>query len=185
MDFKQVIDEVFARLDREQIRYALIGGFAMAMRGVQRATVDLDILLLRQDLDRADEIMLARGYQLAFRSDNVSHYRAAETQLGRVDVLHAFRGPSLAMLERAERLEVWPGTTLPVAQVEDIIGLKIQAAYNDKERADQDWLDIQSLVRTARASQQSLDEDLINDYLSIFGQEHRLADIKAWYDPPE
>lgn len=82
MDFKQVIDEVFARLDREEIRYALIGGFAMAMRGVQRATVGPDILLLRQDLERADEIMLARGYQLAFRSDNVSHYRATDTQLG-------------------------------------------------------------------------------------------------------
>lgn len=182
MDFKHVIDQVFSRLDREGIRYALIGGFAMAMRGVQRATVDLDLLLLRQDLERADSIFLTQGYSLVFRSDNVSHYRARDDQLGRVDVLHAFRGPSLGMLERAERLEVTPGTTLPVARIEDIVGLKIQAAYNDPARAGQDWLDIQSLVETAGTTDGPLDWELIHDYLKIFGQEEKLSEIRTWHD---
>ena len=44
MNFALVIAEVCGRLDAAHIRYALIGGFAMALRGVQRATMDLDIL---------------------------------------------------------------------------------------------------------------------------------------------
>ena len=51
MDFFRVITEVFNRLDEVGVSYALIGGFAMAMRGVQRATVDLDLILLREHLD--------------------------------------------------------------------------------------------------------------------------------------
>lgn len=63
------------------------------------------------------------------------------------------------------------------------MGLKIQAAYNDPQRANQDWLDIQLLIQAAGASGHSLDWELINDYLSIFGQQDKLTEIQAWYDP--
>jgi len=42
MNFIKVIEAVTSQLDAADVRYALIGGFAMALRGVQRATVDLD-----------------------------------------------------------------------------------------------------------------------------------------------
>lgn len=50
VNFSRVIDQVCGRLDAAGIRYALIGGFAMALRGVQRATMDLDWELLRDYL---------------------------------------------------------------------------------------------------------------------------------------
>ena len=56
MDFVKVIDSVCRALDKASVRYALIGGFAMALRGVQRATIDLDFILMLDDLDRSDEI---------------------------------------------------------------------------------------------------------------------------------
>jgi hypothetical protein len=43
-------------LDEASVRYALIGGFAMALRGVPRATIDLEFILMLDDLDRSDEI---------------------------------------------------------------------------------------------------------------------------------
>ncbi|MFP4069450.1 MAG: nucleotidyltransferase domain-containing protein, partial [Opitutales bacterium] len=93
MNFLAVIDQVTSRLDAADIRYALIGGFAMALRGVQRATVDLDFILMLDDLDRADAIFADSGYTRAFRNENVSHYISKDTELGRIDILHAFRGP--------------------------------------------------------------------------------------------
>lgn len=49
MHFLKVIGTITRQLDAEGVRYALIGGFAMALRGVQRATVDLDFILMLED----------------------------------------------------------------------------------------------------------------------------------------
>jgi len=134
MDFQKIVDEVVTKLDEAGIRYALIGGFAMALRGIQRATIDLDFILMLEDLDRADEILQQAGYQRGFRNENVSHYTADENWLGRIDILHAFRGPTLSMLDRAERIPLTPNINIPVVQIEDLIGLKIQAACTDSLR---------------------------------------------------
>lgn len=42
MNFPEVIAAFSGRLDTANARYALIGGMAMALRGVQRATMDLN-----------------------------------------------------------------------------------------------------------------------------------------------
>jgi len=152
------------------------------MRGVQRATVDLDFILMLEDLDRADAILKGCGYQRAFRSENVSHYSAGNRSLGRIDLLHAFRGPSLSMIARAERLEVSDGLSLPVVQAEDIIGLKIQAAVNDPQREVGDWTDIRLLIETAAQTGVSLDWELISDYLELFELGRELRRMRGWYD---
>jgi predicted nucleotidyltransferase len=185
MDFLKVLDEICGALDRANIRYALIGGFAMAMRGVQRATVDLDFILLMDDLDRAHELLRSSGYRRAFHSDNVSHYRAEDSDYGRIDILHAFRRPSLSMLDRAERVELSPGVSVPVARVEDIIGLKIQAVVNDPERETQDWLDIRLLLEAAANQAETVDWGLLAEYLRIFNLHDRLESLKEWYGQAE
>jgi len=43
MNLQVVIAELGRRLDAAGARYALVGGFAMALRGVQRATGDLEL----------------------------------------------------------------------------------------------------------------------------------------------
>jgi len=154
----------------------------MAMRGVQRATVDLDFILMLQDLEQADHILQGFGYQRAFKSENVSHYIADDSSLGRIDLLHAFRGPSLSMLARAEQIEVADGLALPVVQPEDIIGLKIQAAYNDARREAADWLDIRLIIETAGQTGRTLDWELIADYLEIFELSRKRSALRDWYD---
>lgn len=184
MEFATVIEQVIAKLDQEGIRYALIGGFAMAMRGIQRATINLDFILMLEDLHKADEVLQQSGYIRAFRSENVSHYSGSEPELGRIDILHAFRGPSLSMLERAERIPVTPKASLPVVQIEDLIGLKIQAAHNDPTRLASDWSDIRMMVESSKQAKRSLDWDLLGDYLELFDSAGRLPEIKSWYGTP-
>jgi len=181
VDFQGVTREIATRFDEAGLHYALIGGFAIAMRGVQRATVDLDFLLSLDDMERADGILRALGYERMFHSENVSHYRSERPDFGRIDVLHAFRAPSRGMLERAERLVISPGLELPVLRSEDIIGLKVQAAVNDPERAAADWQDIEMLIRAAGHRADRIDWSLVGDYLEVFGQKHRLRDMKSWY----
>lgn len=184
MDFSRVISEVVGELERAGVRYALIGGFAMALRGVQRATADLDFILALDDLDRAEAVLVRHGYRRVFRSENVSHYESPDIAWGRIDILHAFRRPSLGMLDRAESIAIEPGLSLRVVHVEDLIGLKVQAATNDPSRAVDDWHDIISILRAARDQGHPLDWDLIADYLRIFHQDIKLPDLRNAYEAP-
>jgi predicted nucleotidyltransferase len=179
MNFSKVLREVAQRLDAAGVRYALIGGFALALRGVQRATMDLDFILMLEDLETANRILVELGYRREFHSENVSHYRADDREWGRIDILHAFRGPSLGMLRRAETIQIDADLRLPVVHVEDLIGLKIQAATNDPARAVGDWNDIRLLLEAAARQGAWVDWELVADYLRIFGLDTRLAELKA------
>jgi len=120
-----------------------------------------------------------------YHSDNVSHYLAADATWGRIDILHVFRGPSLGMLRRAERLPTGAGLTLPVVTMEDIIGLKVQALVNDPTRAVGDWNDIRLLVDAAQAQGAKLDWALLEDYLRLFDLGDKLAELKSIYGPTQ
>jgi predicted nucleotidyltransferase len=181
MNFLKVIERITTQFDEENIRYALIGGFAMALRGVQRATIDLDFILMLEDLDAAEAIFMQAGYQRAFRSDNVSHYISEDNELGRIDILHVFRGPTLSMLERADRIETSPDASLPVVQIEDIIGLKIQASVNNPKRVTRDYADIRMILENAAEIEQPIDWELLEDYLNLFKLGEKLTELKSWY----
>ncbi len=85
------------------------------------------------------------------------------------------------MLERAEAIDVEPGGSLRVVQIEDIVGLKIQALINDPSRVEGDWHDIRQLVCTAREQSVQLDWDLLGDYLDIFRMADRRSELKSLY----
>lgn len=185
MNFLKVIREVCGALDKAGVRYALIGGFAMALRGVQRSTVDLDFILMMEDLEKADAIFLRQGYSRVFRSENVSHYEADELELGRIDILHAFRGPTLGMLKRADRIDVADSLSMPVVQIEDIIGLKVQASVNDSRRHHKDWSDIRQILEACAESKHSVDWEILEDYLDLFKLGAELQVMKGWYAAAE
>ena len=182
MDFRIVIQLVVGDLEAAGLHYALIGGFAMALHGVQRATMDLDFILLLEDMGKADAILTRHGYRRAFRSENVSHYTSPDDAWGRIDILHAFRRPSLGMLARADLVDVGEALRLRVVQIEDLVGLKVQAAVNDPARAEDDWHDIRLLLRTAGEQRVTLDWELVADYLQIFRLGEKVSELKKWYE---
>lgn len=57
----QIIDA----FEKEKLPYAVIGGYAMALHGLVRATVDIDFVLsLKQnDFEKAEKILLSLGLQ--------------------------------------------------------------------------------------------------------------------------
>jgi predicted nucleotidyltransferase len=181
VNFEVVIRRVVGALENQGIRYALIGGFAMALRGVQRATMDMDFILMLEDMEKADRILGEAGYAKVFQSPNVSHYLSTDRDWGRIDILHAFRRPTLGMLQRAESMPVLGDMAIRVVQLEDIIGLKVQATVNDPSREARDWSDIRMIVESARDQGRPIDWSLISDYLGIFRLEARLEELKRCY----
>jgi hypothetical protein len=74
MDFRVVTEKLLSAFKEAGVRYALMGGYAMGLWGVGRATVDIDFLVNRDDLDKIDNIMSALGYEGRYRSENVTQY---------------------------------------------------------------------------------------------------------------
>jgi hypothetical protein len=180
LNFRIVTGKLLASFKERNIRYALIGGYAVGLWGVPRGTVDMDFLVLRDDLDELDGIMDALGYELRYRSENVSQYVAPQSIFGEVDFLHAFRAPSLRMLERAADKAVFgEGLTVKVLIPEDLIGLKIQAIANNESRVSVDMHDIEQLVQLHG---DEMDWQLIQEYCAIFDMMGLYEKLKGKYD---
>lgn len=179
MDFNLVIQKTLSEFKKADIHYALIGGFALGMWGVSKATVDVDFLVLNSDMDKVDGIMKGLGYQNVFHSGNVSQYSSPVKVFGEVDFLHAYREASVSMLENAEEKKVFGGKlSIKVARPEDLIGLKIQAIANDETRLAGDLADIESLMALYK---EKLDWDKIGEYFSIFEKDDMAKELRRKY----
>ena len=165
MDFKAVISSLLKSFNKRRIRYGLMGGFAVGLWGASRATVDLDFLIDRDDLEKVEQAMKELGYECKFRSENVSQYVSPSKIFGEVDFLHAFRQTSIEMLGRAVEKEIFGGeSNIKVLLPEDLIGMKLQAIKNNPARKEGDLADIKALIEVQRGR---LDWQLIEKYAEI------------------
>ncbi|MEN0058530.1 MAG: nucleotidyl transferase AbiEii/AbiGii toxin family protein [Bdellovibrio sp.] len=57
--------ELIEAFDKENLKYALVGGYALALHGLVRATVDVDFVLTltQKDFELAEKTLLSLGLQ--------------------------------------------------------------------------------------------------------------------------
>jgi hypothetical protein len=179
MDFKTVTENLLSAFEAEEIRYALIGGFAMGAWGVARSTVDMDFLIHKHDLQKVHSILTKMGYKCRYQTENVSQFVSPLKIFGEIDFLHAFREISLGMLQRAEDRKIFNETmTIKVLKVEDLIGLKVQAIANDPSRKPIDLPDIESLMKTYGST---IDWSLIEEYFALFDLNDLFSELGSRY----
>ena len=173
MDFEQVLQALLSRFEEQRIRYAVMGGFALGALGVPRATMDMDFLIHRDDLERVHKILGELGYGRLAHMENVSTYVHQESRWGRIDILHAFRTYSLRMLERSRAQPIFAGRqVIKVLEPEDVIGFKVQALANNPIRRKKEEVDIEALMAQLGSR---LDWSRIQEYYDLFdlGEEAR------------
>jgi len=151
---------VIKELNKHGVDYAIVGGFAVALHGAVRGTVDLDIVikLTKESYVAAEEALLALGLQprLPVRGDQVFAFRREYIE-NRNLVAWSFYNPirpsevvdivithDLRKM-RIKRLE-FQGQEIRVLGIEDLIEMKKQSAR------PQDHEDIRALdaLRKAR-----------------------------------
>ena len=176
MNFTLVLKFISETFKRENIDFALIGGFALQSAGVTRTTLDIDMLILSTDSLKIKKIMLAHGYELIHESEDALNFIGKKFELGRVDYLIAHRKYALAMLQRAEEKPVFQGKlNIKVLKVEDQIGLKVQSSSNDPKRYHQDMADIRLLIEN---NYKKLDMKILDEYFTLFNRQNELEGIK-------
>ena len=166
MDFAGAFQAVLSRFQEESIEVALIGGLALGASGVARATLDMDLLIPKEEASHVRTIMRSLGYTLLHESAEVANYIHSEAAGGRVDFLYAHRPYARAMLSRAREMSIGGGQhRVKVLRVEDQIGLKVQSSSNDPTRYHQDMADIEALLRAHR---DGVDRGLLKEYFELF-----------------
>lgn len=178
-----VLKKLLGAFKDKDIQYALMGGFALGLWGVHRATIDIDFLVDRNDLKQIDGIMTKLNYECIHQTINVSQYVSPLSVFGEIDFLHAFREVSLSMLRRAEERKIFDGRlTVKVLKPEDLIGLKIQAMINDRSRWMRELSDIEGIIKL---NQKNLDWSLLEEYFSLFNMKEKVKELKEKYSDSE
>lgn len=183
MDFRAVTRKLIAEFAQQGVAYGLIGGYAVGLWGVPRGTVDMDFLVRLDDMDKVQKIMEEIGYEVRFRSENVTQYQSGLGLFGEIDYLHAFREASLHMLQRAVTKSLFQdGVSIKVLIPEDLIGLKVQAFSNDGTREAIDMYDIETLMKIHH---RSLDWELVGQYFELFDSTPLFLELKGKYHAAE
>jgi hypothetical protein len=153
------LDKTRAELDRLGLRWAVIGGLALAVRAEPRQTRDIDVAIAVEDDGEAEAAvrhLTERGFRFAdegvFEQTSIRRLatvRLHESEAGDapvpVDLFFASSCVEAELVAAAERLEVLPGLSLPVATTAFLIALKVLAGRL------QDLADVESLLRSATA----------------------------------
>lgn len=163
------IAEVISALNAIGTRFALIGGLALALHKVIRATQDVDLLVDTENADEIDKALSKLGYRCLHRSPEAGNYLRGDE---RVDLLYASRPIARRLLAGAAEQKTAFGD-LRVIGPEGLIGFKLQGWVNDARRT-QDLEDIRSLLRAHRAT---LDMAEVREYFRLFDREPLLDEL--------
>jgi predicted nucleotidyltransferase len=132
MTLRDLLAPIDKLLVEERIRYAVIGGYAVAAWGQVRATQDLDLLCSLADVSRLVERLERAGLRFnqrtGDRDDPIESVIRIEMESAdnpyEVDILAGIRGTPPGILERVHPVE-FKGLTIPVASPEDTVILKL------------------------------------------------------------
>ena len=141
-----------ARLDAEGIPYAILGGMALNIHGFVRETVDVDVLLSRESLDRFRERLVGRGYAPAFPGA-LKSFKDVETGV-RIDVIAAgdFPGdgrPKEVVFPAPSGVAVDKGG-IRVVPLETLLELKIASGLSAEHRRLVDLGDVQRTIEALK-----------------------------------
>ena len=167
MGLKSAITKIHSLLKSKNIDHALIGGFALAVHGINRATGDLDLLVDENDKDQLLQVLDHAGYKVMSSTEDVVHLEGSV----HLDILFARRPIARKMLSHATPAQ---GLEVKCVGPEDLIGLKIQAYCNDPRRELQDKADIQFLIR----KYPQMNWKQVQEYAELFGEWNAIQEIK-------
>ncbi len=143
----RALRQLTQRLDAARIPYALIGALALNQHGYARATVDIDLVLSREGLERFRAELVGQGYRPAFEGA-LKTFRDTETQV-RVEIITSGEFPGDGKPKPVtfpDPAEVVVLNGMRVVTLEKLIELKLASGLSAPDRL-KDLADVQEMVR--------------------------------------
>lgn len=164
MQFDVVLRTFSDFFERENIRYALVGGLAVYIWGLHsRSTHDVDFALDLSSREKVVEFAESSGYETLYVSDGYSNHLASDSQLGRVDLMYLTAKTADVVFTTAEHRR-FGELELPVARPELLAAMKATAMKSRPARVLIDAADVQHLL-----SVPGVDREQIRNYFAEQG----------------
>jgi hypothetical protein len=123
---------IFRVLNRHEVSYVVVGGFAVAAWGVVRATEDLDIVV-EQSWDNADRLAHALAELEAQHATDPTTPLTQETLVRREDRLFSTKHGQVHILNNVGTIPAYPD--LMPAQLIEVDDERVRVATKDQLRA--------------------------------------------------
>ena len=132
MDLFEEFSKMVAEFKKEKIDYALCGGLAMAVYAFPRATLDIDILIEPESLEKAKSTAKSLGFSLdvglmKFKEGRIQIYRLTKIDSDTNEAIildMLLLTPEIVDVWESKRLVTWDQGDLPVVSPEGLIKLK-------------------------------------------------------------
>lgn len=152
MKLATVLGELVALLEAQGIGYAVVGGLAASALGEARFTRDIDVALMVNNDDEAENCiygLVRTGYVVIATVEQEATHRLATARLKHpngviCDLIFATCGIEGEIVKRAERVELFPGKWVATATAESMIAMKVLSATSKRPR---DLGDLQAMLR--------------------------------------
>jgi hypothetical protein len=174
MDFAATLTEIAGFLERRELRYALVGGLALAAYGGTRTTLDLDLAVDSNGQEALIGFMESLGFETLYRSSGYSNHVHADERRGRVDFVYVGGSTRDRLFAGARMHELGPGLTVPVPKAEHLAAMKVQAMKNDPARTFQELADIGILLAAP-----GVDREAVRAIFEKHGLEKRFDELEA------
>jgi hypothetical protein len=176
------LTRLVSSLERQQVRFALVGGLAASVRGEPRFTRDVDIAVTAADDAAAEATAFAltsEGFTVLASVEQEAIGRLATVRLrspeGVVcDLIFATCGIEAEVIDAADIVEALPRVRVPTASVEGLLAMKTLSVTPRRPR---DLEDIAAMLR----AEPEFDAALLDDLLGLIEQRGyaRGQDLKA------
>ena len=132
LDLYEELKALVGRLNEANINYALCGGLALALYGIPRATVDIDILIEKEYLDQVKVLTRELGYiikaePMSFAEGAIEIHRVSKVDPEGGDLLSMdflLVTPEIGQIWKSRKEVEWEEGKLWVVSKEGLIRLK-------------------------------------------------------------
>ncbi len=132
LDIYQELKNFISALNKAKVDYALCGGMAMAVYGIPRATMDIDILIQGDSLEKVKSLGRSMGYKMearpmsfvkrAIQIHRISKVDSKSRSIIWVDILLVT--PKLKPIWESREEVTWEGRPLWVVSRKGLVFLK-------------------------------------------------------------
>lgn len=181
-------------LDRLGQAWALVGGLAVSVRSEPRFTRDIDVAIAVSGDLAAEALvtkLVAGGFRLRLSLEHEALGRLAAVRLAPpgepeegivVDLLFTSSGIEPEICRDADRLQIAPRLTVPVAQAGHLVAMKLLALAPDRP---QDAIDLQALLRNLSAldRERALRGVARIEEIGANRSKHLREELERWLEP--
>lgn len=169
-------DKLSQLLKKHDIKYAIIGGFALNIHGFKRQTTDIDVLMSKVDLKKFKDKLVHNGFAPRFRGAETS-YRDPISNVG-IDILLTgnYPGdgkPSALPFPEVSEDNVMNFDGINVIDLKTLISLKLASFKSLPQSRMKDRTDVSGLVKYLTLDEslcERLHESVRDEYLKVVSE---------------